>query len=74
MKNQQSLFGRPITSIIDAIEVIELDEGNEADHIAAWQYLIDTGTVWQMQGVYGRTAALLIDEGICSPPDRDSET
>tara|TARA_Y100000114_G_scaffold131364_1_gene129537 strand:- start:49 stop:273 length:225 start_codon:yes stop_codon:yes gene_type:complete len=74
MKNQQSLFGRPITSIIDAIEVIELDEDNEADHIAAWQYLIDTGAVWQLQGIYGRTAVYLLQEGICSPPDRDSET
>ena len=69
MKNQQSLFGRPITSLSDAIFVIELEEGNEADQIAAWQYLIDTGAVWQLQGIYGRTAALLIDEGICTAPD-----
>ena len=70
MKNQQSLFGRPITSIIDAIEVIELEEdATEQDHIAAWQYLIDTGAVWQMQGIYGRTAVYLLQEGICTAPD-----
>tara|TARA_A100001515_G_C4555762_1_gene204951 strand:- start:38 stop:253 length:216 start_codon:yes stop_codon:yes gene_type:complete len=69
MKNQQSLFGRPITSLSDAICVIELGEGSEQDQIAAWQYLIDTGAVWQLQGIYGRTAVLLIDEGICTDPN-----
>ncbi len=69
MKNQQSLFGRPIFSISDAICVIELGEGTEQDQIAAWQYLIDTGAVWQLQGIYGRTAVYLIDEGICTAPD-----
>ena len=69
MKNQQSLFGRPITSLSDAICVIELGEGSEQDQIAAWQYLIDTGAVWQLQGTYGRTAAMLIMEGICTDPN-----
>ena len=36
--------------------------------ISAWQYLIDSGTVWQLQGVYGRTAVQLIEEGLCTPP------
>lgn len=70
MKAQQSLFGREITSVTDAILTIECDEdASETDQIAAWQYLIDTGIVWQLQGTYGRTAAYLIDEGICSAPD-----
>ena len=70
MKNQQSLFGRQILSIIDAISVIELeDDATEQDQIAAWQYLINTGAVWQMQGIYGRTAAMLIMEGICTAPN-----
>ena len=69
MENQQSLFGRPITSTTDAICVIELGEGSEHDQIAAWQYLIDTGVVWQLQGSYGRAAVYLIDEGICTDPN-----
>ena len=68
MENQQSLFGRQIGSISDAICVIELGEGTEQDQIAAWQYLINTGVVWQLQGMYGRTAAYLIDEGLCTEP------
>jgi hypothetical protein len=72
MKNQQSLFGRKILSLSDAIFVIELGEGTEQDQIAAWQYLIDTGAVWQLQGTYGRTAVYLIDEGICTAPNSET--
>jgi len=69
MKNQQSLFGRKILSVSDAVFCIELGEGSEQDQIAAWQYLIDTGHVWRMQGIYGRTAMYLIQEGICTAPN-----
>lgn len=34
--------------------------------IDAWQHLIDTGVAWQLQGSFGRMAAHLIDEGICT--------
>jgi hypothetical protein len=49
---------------INIIEGIEEVEG-EQEVIDAWQYLIDTGIVWNLQGYYGRTARALIDEGIC---------
>ena len=50
-----------------AINIIEgLEEVNgEQEVIDAWQYLIDTGIVWSLQGYYGRTARALIDEGVC---------
>ena len=32
--------------------------------IEAWQYLVDTGIVWQLQGWFGRTANDMINEGI----------
>lgn len=61
-KPQQPLF-QQVTSVIQAIEIIEGDD--EGERIRAFQYLIDTDHVWHMQGWYGRTAAFLIDEGIC---------
>ncbi len=68
MKEQQSLFGKKVDSVSSALFTIELGEGTEQDQLAAWQYLIDTGAVWQLQGRYGRAAAYLIDEGICTEP------
>tara|TARA_A200000159_G_scaffold132058_1_gene129458 strand:- start:365 stop:589 length:225 start_codon:yes stop_codon:yes gene_type:complete len=70
MKEQQSLFGKKIDSVSSALFTIELGEGDEQDQIAAWQYLIDTGVVWQLQGRYGRAAVHLIDEGICTSPTK----
>lgn len=51
----------------EAIMIIEEpDEGTtEETIIEAWQTLIDSGAVWTLQGFYGRTAARLIEDGIC---------
>lgn len=40
----------------------------EEEYYAAWQYLIDTGTCWKLQGWFGRTANQLIEQGLCEPP------
>ena len=38
------------------------------EYFAAWQYLIDTGTCWRLQGWFGRTANHFIEQGLCQPP------
>ena len=43
------------------------EDHTEKDHITAWQYLIDTGICWTLQGWYGRSARDLIDAGMCQP-------
>ena len=50
-------------------EAVGLAEGfieaeSEDQIIEAWQYLVDTGLAWQLQGWFGRTANSLIEDGI----------
>ena len=55
-------------SIYDCCAIIEGFDGEDHDEeeiFAAFQQLINTGVVWQLQGFYGRTAKHLIDSGVC---------
>ena len=55
-----------------AINLIDgFEEGTAQDTIAAYQYLIDTGVVWGLQGRYGRMASHLIEVGLCTKPSNN---
>lgn len=47
--------------------MMQFEDGTIAspDGVKLFQYLIDTGQVWTLQGVYGRTAMTLINNGLC---------
>ena len=60
--NQDRGRGFDTVGFIIAFEAGELD--NE-QAVEGFQHLIDTGLVWQLQGAYGRTAAVLIHSGEC---------
>lgn len=58
---------------INSFNAVGIAEGfieaeSEEQVIEAWQYLIDSGLAWKLQGWFGRTANQLIEEGYCSAP------
>lgn len=40
-----------------------IEPESEEQFLQAWQWLVDTGLAWQLQGWFGRTAQALIDNG-----------
>lgn len=56
---------------MEHLDFIMAYEGGELesdeDIIAGFQAMIDDGVVWSLQGHYGRTAASLIEGGLCNP-------
>jgi hypothetical protein len=64
---------------INSYNAVGIAEGfieaeSEEQVIEAWQYLIDSGLAWKLQGWFGRTANQLIEEGICSAPRASEDT
>ena len=42
---------------------------SEEQVLEAWQYLVDTGLAYKLQGWFGRTAQILIDKELISPKE-----
>ena len=42
----------------------ETGEATEEQVIELFQYLVDTGLAWSLQGSYGRTAEALLEAGV----------
>jgi len=54
--------------MIDKYKAIGIAEGfepcnSEEEYLEAWQYLVDSGLAWKLQGMFGRTARELIEGG-----------
>lgn len=46
----------------------ESGEMSQEDEITFFQWMIDDGMVWGLQGYYGRHAAHLLETGQCTSP------
>lgn len=58
-----------ITNLFQAVSIAEGfcggENASEEEQVEAWQYLIDTGAVWRLQGWFVRAAHNLIEKGVC---------
>jgi hypothetical protein len=56
--------------LVDQLIAYEEGQVTEDEQIALFQYLIDTGTCWHLEGHYHRVAATLIEAGLIKPPEQ----
>lgn len=62
---------------MDSYRAVALAEGfeeasGEEEILEAWQFLVNTGLAWQLQGWFGRTASALIERGLITAPARSN--
>ena len=58
-------------SLVNSVMIIEGNiPAEREEQIAAWQHLIDTGTIWPVSegNRYSRGAMSLIEQGLCEGP------
>ena len=62
--------------LLDAVLIAEGEKEPTPDmsYIQAWQFLVDTGEVWKLQGWFGRAAARMISQGTIDPAPIEEET
>jgi hypothetical protein len=52
-------------NLAEKLMAFEASELEDTEIFELFQYLIDTGHAWTLQGSYGRTAMMLIEGGQC---------
>ena len=60
----------------DAVGIAEgfVESGSQEEVLVAWQILVDTGTAWTLQGIFGRTASNMIEQGLIQEGDKKAYT
>ncbi len=67
MKQETKIKWTPYLATAYAEGFCEGEGATEQEQLEAWQYLLDTGMCWSLQGWFGRTATDLIERGLIKP-------
>ena len=61
--------------LLDAVLIAEgeKDPTPSMSYVDAWQFLVNTGEVWKLQGWFGRAAARMISQGTIDPAPIEDE-
>lgn len=59
--------------VVDFLMRYDAGDLSESEFITLFQYLIDTGMAWHLQGRIGRTAQDLIESGVCQRPAANTD-
>jgi hypothetical protein len=75
MTNKKLTKAQKKAMLLDAVLIAEGEKDPTPDmsYIQAWQFLVDTGEVWKLQGWFGRAAFRMISQGTIVPPLNDDE-
>ena len=76
MANKKLTKKQQKAMLIDAIMIAEgaSEPTPDMSYIQAWQFLVDTGEVWKLQGWFGRAASRMIAQGSINPAPIVDET
>lgn len=58
--------------LVDKIIAFEQGELTDDQILEFFQDMVDDGSVWHLQGSYGRMAQALIDQGFITPAPEDN--
>ena len=61
------------TNQLDYIMAYEDGSLSDDDTVELFQYLVDSGLAWRLQGSYGRTAKALIESGHVKAKEKNHE-
>jgi len=56
-----------MSDVVGQIMAYEMGELDAAETLELFSELVKSGTAWNLQGSYGRTAAALIENGLLTP-------
>jgi len=63
---QSRIYLEAYMNQFDAVGIAEgfVQCHSEDEYLEAWQYLVNSGLAWKLQGWFGRTATNLIERGL----------